>query len=50
MTNRLRAIEGLALAAALTAVFDGVHSFGDHPFNAAPAVSAHSCVSVEATR
>lgn len=29
MTDRLRAIEGLALAAALTAVFDGVHSFGD---------------------
>ncbi|WP_327170174.1 hypothetical protein OG471_00925 [Streptomyces sp. NBC_01336] len=28
MTDRLRTIEGLALAAALIAVFDGVHSFG----------------------
>ncbi|MFI6143759.1 hypothetical protein ACIBCC_36920 [Streptomyces griseus] len=39
MTDRIRAIEGLALAAALTAVFDGVHSFGDHLLNAAKAVS-----------
>ncbi|MFD4034770.1 hypothetical protein ACFWVP_30775 [Streptomyces sp. NPDC058637] len=30
MTDRLRAIEGLALVAALTAVFDGVHALGDH--------------------
>ncbi|MEU9471284.1 hypothetical protein AB0D78_32610 [Streptomyces avermitilis] len=29
MTDRLRAIEGLALVAALTAVFDGVHALGD---------------------
>ncbi|MFG2878856.1 hypothetical protein ACGFYU_28295 [Streptomyces sp. NPDC048337] len=29
MTDRLRAIEGLALVAALTAVFDGVHGLGD---------------------
>jgi hypothetical protein len=29
MTDRIRAIEGLALFGALTAVFDGVHSFGD---------------------
>ncbi|WP_407842077.1 hypothetical protein ACE1OC_42760 (plasmid) [Streptomyces sp. DSM 116496] len=30
MTDRLRAIEGLALVAALTAVFEGVHALGDH--------------------
>ncbi|MFE7758315.1 hypothetical protein [Streptomyces sp. NPDC057429] len=30
MTDRLRPIEGLALVAALTAVFDGVHALGDH--------------------
>lgn len=29
MTDRIRAIEGLALVAALTAVFDGVHALGD---------------------
>ncbi|MGW7620788.1 hypothetical protein ACWGLG_34125 [Streptomyces antimycoticus] len=29
MTDRIRAIEGLALVAALTAVFDGVHPLGD---------------------
>ncbi|MFK8905891.1 hypothetical protein [Streptomyces sp. YS-3] len=29
MTDRRRAIEGLALVAALTAVFDGVHALGD---------------------
>ncbi|TVL88464.1 hypothetical protein [Streptomyces sp. SAJ15] len=29
MTDRIRAIEGLALVAALTSVFDGVHSLGD---------------------
>ncbi|GAA4694334.1 hypothetical protein [Streptomyces youssoufiensis] len=29
MTDRLRAIEGLALFAALTATFDGVHALGD---------------------
>ncbi|TGG78438.1 hypothetical protein [Streptomyces albus] len=29
MTDRLRAIEGLALAGVLTAVFDGVHALGD---------------------
>ncbi|MET9656803.1 hypothetical protein [Streptomyces sp. NPDC006510] len=29
MTDRLRAIEGLALAAALTAVFDGIHALAD---------------------
>ncbi|WP_245685108.1 hypothetical protein [Streptomyces exfoliatus] len=29
MTDRLRAIEGIALVAALTAVFDGVHALGD---------------------
>ncbi|MFF1847116.1 hypothetical protein ACFVW9_36250 [Streptomyces sp. NPDC058217] len=29
MTDRIRAIEGLALVAALTAVFDGVHGLGD---------------------
>lgn len=29
MTDRLRAIEALPLAATLTAFFDGVHSFGD---------------------
>ncbi|MGW6877130.1 hypothetical protein ACWGHA_32895 [Streptomyces xanthophaeus] len=30
MTDRLRTIEGLALVATLTAVFDGVHGLGDH--------------------
>lgn len=29
MTDRIRAIEGLALVATLTAVFDGVHPLGD---------------------
>lgn len=29
MTDRLRAIEGLALVATLAAVFDGVHALGD---------------------
>ncbi|MFF3787578.1 hypothetical protein [Streptomyces sp. NPDC001933] len=29
MTDRIRAIEGLALVAALTSVFDGVHGLGD---------------------
>lgn len=46
MTDRLRAIEGLALVAALTAVFDGVHAVGDHWVNAAKAASAFLCVSV----
>ncbi|MGW2416027.1 hypothetical protein ACWCV5_28205 [Streptomyces tubercidicus] len=29
MTDRIRAIEGLALVATLTAIFEGVHPFGD---------------------
>ncbi|MFE7394983.1 hypothetical protein [Streptomyces sp. NPDC057582] len=46
MTDRLRAIEGLALVAALTAVFDGVHALGDHWVNAATAVSTFLGVSL----
>lgn len=46
MTDRLRAIEGLALVAALTAVFDGAHGLGDHWVNAAETVSTMSSVSV----
>jgi small basic protein len=46
MTDRLRAIEGLALVAALTAVFDGVHALGDQFVNAAKAVSTFVGVSL----
>lgn len=45
MTDRLRAIEGLALVAALTAVFDGVHALGDHWVNGARGVSTFLHVS-----
>lgn len=46
MTDRFRAIEGLALVAALTAVCDGVHPLGDQFVNAAKTVSTMSSVSV----
>lgn len=46
MTDRLRAIEGLALVAALTAVFDSVHPLGDLWVNAAKTMSTFRCVSV----
>ncbi|MEV7617033.1 hypothetical protein [Streptomyces sp. NPDC089799] len=50
MTDRLRAIEGLALVAALTAVFDSVHPLGDHWINAAKAVSTFHRVSSTSRR
>ncbi|GAA2639473.1 hypothetical protein GCM10010425_49510 [Streptomyces spororaveus] len=46
MTDRVRAIEGLALVAALTAVFDSVHPLGDQFVHAATAVSTFLGVSL----
>jgi hypothetical protein len=45
MTDRFRAIEGLALVAALTAIFDGVHPLGDLWVIAASSVSTFCGVS-----
>ncbi|NEE25355.1 hypothetical protein G3M53_07715 [Streptomyces sp. SID7982] len=51
MPDRIRPIEGLALVAALPAVFEGVHALGDHWVIASPAVSTVSRVArVEVSR
>ncbi|RPK32405.1 hypothetical protein EES39_38625 [Streptomyces sp. ADI92-24] len=51
MTDRSTAVHGLALTGVLAAAWDGLHPLFDHPFIAAPTVSASARVSgMEVTR